>query len=218
MENLIRRPLTRRLAIYSIALAVLLSIGLSIYIHFNPSLWLDIAFSGEVQEHTHRLLTTIMQLVSWPGSPLVGIATVLATAAIFWLAKYRRAAMCFLLVLAADVLSYIIKFVVNRPRPTQEFVSVAGKQLAEPGFPSTHVVHYVVYFGFLAFVVMLIPKLASWLRYSIVAVCLLMIVSVSVSRIYLGAHWLTDVIAGYLFGGIFLAAIIAIYLHAGKKN
>lgn len=218
MQNIIDHPLTKWISLYIILIAILISVAMSIYIHLHPAQWLDFTLTGEVQEHSHRTITSIMQLISWPGSPILGISTVLLTSLVFWLLKYKRAAWCFLLVVLADLLSYIIKFVVNRPRPTQEVLSIAGKKLSDPGFPSTHVVHYVVYFGFLAFIVLLLPKIKPLLRYSIVGFCLFMIMTVSVSRIYLGAHWFSDVIAGYLFGLIFLAGIIGIYLKNNNKS
>jgi len=217
MQNIIDHPLTKQIAIYTVLTTILIAVIMSIYIYLHPTQWLDVKFSGELQEHSFTLLTKLMQLVSLPGNSAIGVATVLAASLVFWKIKHKRAAWCFLLVLVADLLSYIIKFVVNRPRPSQEIVSIAGRKLAEPGFPSTHVVHYVVYFGFLAFVVMLLPKFKPLLRYGIVGFCLFMIIAVSVSRIYLGAHWFSDVIAGYLFGLIFLAGIISIYLQKNSE-
>ena len=213
MEQYVRRVFSQTGALYLVFGAVLVSFIVSSYIHFHPNQWIDLAFTQEAKEHSYNFLTLIMKLISWPGNPAVGISTVLITAGIFWRMNKLKIAACFLLIIVADVFSYFIKFAINRPRPTMEVISVAGRHISEPGFPSTHVVHYVVYFGFLAFVIMILPRVNDWIRYSVVGGSIAMIAGISLSRIYLGAHWFTDVLAGYLFGSIFLAGVIAIYLH-----
>ena len=75
-------------------------------------------------------------------------------------------------------------------------------------FPSGHVVFFVQFFGFLLYLVAR-QKSPGWQRSATMFLVAWPITLVGVSRVYLGAHWPSDVLAGYLVGGIalFLMAV-----------
>ncbi len=68
-----------------------------------------------------------------------------------------------------------------------------------PGFPSGHAISVVVCYGLLAY--LLAPKMPSlfW-KIVVIAAALLIIVYVGFSRIFMGGHYLTDILAGYAVG------------------
>jgi undecaprenyl-diphosphatase len=80
------------------------------------------------------------------------------------------------------------------------------------GFPSGHVVHYVVFFGFILTVMIVNKKIPLFWRIFIGIFCTFLIFTISISRIYLGAHWATDVMGGYLYGFVYLGIILKFYL------
>jgi undecaprenyl-diphosphatase len=96
-------------------------------------------------------------------------------------------------------LDLFLKYAFHRTRPTSEAVKVL-QELTTPSFPSGHVVHYVVFFGFLLATMFYVPRIPKEVRIVIGAFCGFLILAVGFSRIYLGAHWATDVIGGYLVG------------------
>jgi len=104
----------------------------------------------------------------------------------------------------------VVKLLVRRMRPTASLVHVVG-HLTDYSFPSGHVVHYTTLLGFALYVVY-----ATWqgslLKRSVMLVLLTLIALVGPSRVYLGQHWATDVTAAYLFGGVWLAAMIELHL------
>ena len=69
-------------------------------------------------------------------------------------------------------------------------------------FPSGHVMFYTVFFGLGAW--MLWRYGGGWWRLPVIVACLGIIVAIGLSRLYLGAHWASDVIAAYLLSGTIL--------------
>ncbi|MBI2864510.1 MAG: phosphatase PAP2 family protein [Chloroflexi bacterium] len=108
---------------------------------------------------------------------------------------------------AASVI--LIKALVGRPRPAGERIRVATV-LPDFGFPSSHTAHYVSFYGFLAYLgaTQLRPGLRRRLS---VALPLFLVALVGPSRVYLGQHWLSDVIAAYLFGLAYLIGLTRAY-------
>jgi membrane-associated phospholipid phosphatase len=109
----------------------------------------------------------------------------------------------------------VVKILIHRPRPTLEN-AILFLSFAEPSFPSGHVVHYVVFFGFLSTVMIVDKGIPLFWRYFVGIISAYLILTVSISRIYLGAHWATDVIGGYLFGIVYLGIILKFYLKDPK--
>jgi undecaprenyl-diphosphatase len=107
------------------------------------------------------------------------------------------------------LINFIIKELVARPRPTDPPVWVYRPE-AGYAFPSGHVMFYSVFFGFLLFLAWRYLR-PGWPRGVVVALLAALILLVGFSRIYLGAHWLSDVVAGYLVGGLVLWAAIEVY-------
>jgi membrane-associated phospholipid phosphatase len=118
-----------------------------------------------------------------------------------------------LIVAAFNGVDGIIAFIVGRPRPTPQLVHV---NMSAPinSFPSGHVENVVVYFGFLLYLSLSKP-VSRW-RYRWILIpfqiyAALNILSIGFSRVYEGAHWLTDVSGGYLSGALFLVLVIVSY-------
>jgi membrane-associated phospholipid phosphatase len=83
-------------------------------------------------------------------------------------------------------------------------------------FPSGHVTSYVVFFGYLAFLAYRYLPRNNWRKVAL-AFCLFVCAIVGLTRLYLHAHWLSDVIAGYFLGFGLLFSQILIYLASCKK-
>lgn len=93
--------------------------------------------------------------------------------------------------------------VFDRPRPDAQL----GIVVSDASFPSGHAISSVVCYGLLAY--LLVPKMPSlfW-KWLIVIAAILTIAFTGFSRIYLGGHYLTDVVAGY---GLGLAWAVLVY-------
>jgi membrane-associated phospholipid phosphatase len=177
---------------------------------------LEIAISRELQEEKHPVLTAYMQFVSWFGYNQTAIPTILLTALLFSLFSYWREALFTLLTSLASVINSGLKLLIDRPRPTADVVEIYST-LQTNSFPSGHVVHYVVFFGFLLIVLYRLHRLNTYLRLVLALFFVLLIFSVPFSRMYLGAHWFIDVLAGFFLGLILLSGLLYFYFPANKR-
>jgi membrane-associated phospholipid phosphatase len=216
-ERYPRRRVLRRgrvwLAVYVVALLALLALALAARIYsVLPG---DLPFTRELQETRNPIIANVLTFISYIGFPTQSaIILILVTLGLI-VFRLRLEAVFLLLTLAADGIGGLVKTVVNRSRPSPSLVHVV-QRITSPSFPSGHTLHYVVFYGFLAFVFATSFR-PSWGRNLLIAVCGVLIVLVGPSRVFLGEHWLTDVVGGYLLGGLLLVPIIAGYLWAKAR-
>lgn len=101
--------------------------------------------------------------------------------------------------LGAQATTWIGKYAINRTRP--EFLDIATA--AAPSFPSGHSTAAMAVYGFLAYVV--VRRVPSRrVRFEMIYWTSVLIALIGFSRIYLGVHFLTDVLSGFLVGGFWL--------------
>lgn len=112
------------------------------------------------------------------------------------------------------LLNWLVKLAVDRPRPGREFIPAFGENTS---FPSGHATYAVVLFGFLFY---LTPRLfkrpaAIWISRSVL---LLLIILVGASRVYLEAHWPSDILGSLFFGVLLLFTAIILYNYYLKRG
>jgi undecaprenyl-diphosphatase len=205
-------PYRKRVLLYVLGAIVLGFMVLTFIVSAFPVSMVDREFSEEVQEHQYPLLDAVMKGVSWFGYMPYSMLTIVASALIFYLFKYKKEAVFVLLTLLSGVVSASAKILINRPRPTESFVRIVEKAKSD-SFPSGHVLLYVTFFGFIVLLMYHIKTIPKRLRILIAAIAFFMIFTVPVSRIYLGAHWFTDVLGGFLLGIICLMILSYLYLR-----
>lgn len=95
----------------------------------------------------------------------------------------------------AAVIWYTLSRFFERPRPPVQM----GIVVSDPSFPSGHVISAIACYGLLAY--LLVPKMPSrfW-KWVIVIAAVAVILFITFSRLFLGGHYLTDVLAGYAIG------------------
>jgi membrane-associated phospholipid phosphatase len=108
----------------------------------------------------------------------------------------------------------VIKALVARPRPTADLVQVYDSPESY-AFPSTTAFFAAVFLGMIGYLIWQPRR-----RVAIVTIGLLLLLSSGLSRVYVGAHWATDVLGGWLLGGAWLYVLIALHrwwLSKGTK-
>lgn len=135
-------------------------------------------------------LTPIMESISALASPVILMVMLLLIVAF---APGRRPGACCALNLAlVVVLNQVLKFIVQRPRPE------GFRLAAETGFsfPSGHSMVAMAFFGLLIWMVWRYERDRA-VRIGCSVALAVLIVAVGVSRIYLGVHYASDVVAGF---------------------
>ena len=135
--------------------------------------------------------------IVWILSPL---AVLIALVARRWLA-----ALSILLASSTGVLvGVVIKGRVARPRPTADLARVYDSPESY-SFPSITSFFAAVFLGMVGYLIWRPRR-----RVAIVTVGGLLLLSSGLSRVYVGAHWATDVLGGWLLGGAWLFVMIAL--------
>lgn len=167
-----------------------------------------LAFDEHLRALTHDLasprLTTLMRAASLYGGPSALVPAGVLAAAAFIIKRWRRGALLVVVTLAgAGLLNALLKFSFARVRPASFFdYPLPGS----PSFPSGHALYAASVFGGLA--VLLTARVRSLLlRIAIWLVAISLILLVGVSRVYLGVHYPSDVLAGYAIGVVWVTAV-----------
>jgi undecaprenyl-diphosphatase len=171
---------------------------------------IDLALARAVQAPQHPLVAALMAGVSQLGFPPFSFLLVLGVAGAFLAA--RRPTEAGILTAAAAgsaLLATSIQSLHARPRPEAGVLRVTS-ELPYYSFPSGHTIMYVAFFGFLAYLgyTRLRP---GRLRTLLLAALGALIVLVGPSRVYLGHHWPSDVLAAYALGLVYLVVLVRLY-------
>lgn len=143
-------------------------------------------------------LTTFLgdRLLIWP----------ITLGAILIVARRCRSLAAVLAVSAVSALfiEVAVKFLIDRPRP--------GSVGFLASFPSGHVMAAVAWWGLVPAVAYVLTK-SPMLRRIMLGASVVIVTSVAMSRVSLGAHWATDVVAGVLLGVVLTASAYRIAIH-----
>jgi membrane-associated phospholipid phosphatase len=149
------------------------------------------------------VLDYVMLGFTYVGEPIVLLIVCLCLS-IWLLYKNQRAEATVLVIAAvgAIVLNNLLKIIFGRARPALwERVVDVGQY----SFPSGHAMISMVIFGTIGY--LLASKFAQW-RVGIISLTLMLVTGIGLSRLYLGVHWPTDIVAGYAAGIVWLLTCI----------
>lgn len=166
------------------------------WVHDNKALPFDTAIIDFFQRHViSDTLTPTVKTVTTFGGVAAVVAVTATLLVVSIIAKRARIGVSLAACVAlAAGLNEIIKYWVRRPRPVDHRI------IPETGysFPSGHSMNNMAFYGFLIVLVFWFVQ-RKWLRWLIAAVLAAVVVAIGLSRIYLGVHYPSDVLAGWLF-------------------
>ncbi len=170
----------------------------------------DLAMTIKIQGFQRPWFRRAMAAVSWPGFPPQSrvIPPVVIAG---WLMTGQPVTALFQgLAWGGATLSTVLKALVRRPRPLPPAVQVVVAPLGGTSFPSGHVLTYVVFYGFLAYLIATHARPSPASRGAIAGL-LGLIALIGPSRVEEGHHWTTDVLASYLVGTAYALVLIQSY-------
>ena len=132
------------------------------------------------------------------GAAVITIALVMC--AFLWVLKHRIAVILVVVgVFGADLLNRVLKATFERPRPELFVLETPFDRPVSASFPSGHAMSAMVVYVLLAY---LIGRLGGrgWFTVLVNTLAAILIIAIGASRMYLGVHYPSDVIAGYLLG------------------
>lgn len=173
---------------------------------------LDTAVFNLLQALRTAPADSLMVGITELGGTHVLLLVALAMAAWLILQRcWRTAAYWAALVGVAEGLVSLFALVTSRPRPLDIYSGIGHFS-----FPSGHATSCIIVYGFLAYLIARRQSLP--MRVSIAIVTTVGIVLVGASRLYLGAHWLSDVLAGWCFGVAWLALAVIVHTRYGSHE
>jgi membrane protein DedA with SNARE-associated domain/membrane-associated phospholipid phosphatase len=180
----------------------------------------SIRFDGPVlrwfARHREPWLTTVMRIVTDMGSSAFLIPLVLVVGAWYWrrLGKPRPMVLLGAAYGGSELLSQAIRALAGRARPP---AGLAVGHFHGYSFPSGHTTNSTAVYGMLA--VVLASSTPRWGRkVSVWAGAVSIGTAVGITRLYLGAHWLTDVLGGWALGTVWLLVVATVLQAIGGRR
>jgi membrane-associated phospholipid phosphatase len=156
---------------------------------------------------TAPAFVAVMRTLSDSGSALAWqVVTVVVAAYLLFRRHWKLAAFTIVTIAGSSLVNTAVKLLVNRKRPLvdQPFVNEPGAS-----FPSGHSQAAVVGYGVL--LLLLLPALSREWRRVAVVVAALMVLGIGFSRVALAAHFVSDVLAGFALGAVWLGLMTALF-------
>lgn len=184
---------------------------LIILVRQKPFFVTDLEISKFIQSIQEPPFTWFMNFLSDLGTflPYTGLS-ILTFGLLRFHHQYKASAYLALSVIGSVAISLFFKLLVARPRPDGNLVHQVNQFYYPDSFPSQHVLEFLGLFGFLLFLSLTrIPNIRLKIFSS--TIFFILISTIGISRIFLGAHWFTDVLGSYLIGFVWLGLIISFY-------
>ncbi len=167
----------------------------------------DVTVANWMLAHVTERGAVVATWVSWLGD--TALSGLLATAVVLlFLHRYPASAVTVALTTIGGMLLVTwLKPIFHRPRPDYAVELLAGSSWS---FPSGHSMASIVGYGIVAYFRIGLER-RRWRRRVIFATVCLMILLVGYSRLYLGVHYFSDVIGGFVAGALWLLACIEVH-------
>ncbi len=171
----------------------------------DPLVQSDLRVITLLQIFHNSALNRIMLFITYLGSaPVILFGLLLATVFLAWQRRWHYITSLLISVGGGELFVWLIKNLIERPRP--ELVNALTPEQGY-SFPSGHGFVALSFYGLIAYFLWRGSR-RWWTKIFIFIATVSIIVAIGLSRIYLGVHWPTDVLASYASGAAWLTVII----------
>ncbi len=163
---------------------------------------LDLLINSKMALLQNPFLTKIMTVITGIGSEIcLAVLSILLLCFLLYKKRYHKSLLLAFGMLGGLLIELSIKAIIQRERPESALAEATGYS-----FPSAHAMMTLVFFAILIYTVKDDIK-SLFLRYLFIAASIFLVLLVSFSRLYLGVHWLSDVIGGLAIGTVWLLVL-----------
>ena len=190
-------------------LLLVISAILAVFAHSTPYFPGDIPAMQFIQSLNSPFLTSFMTIVSQGFTGIPAVLLVIACVLIIW---WRLGMLEAIFMAATGVLSPIanlFKLIIEQPRPPATLANIITP-FGGLGFPSGHAFFAAMVLGMLIYFILKNITLPA-VRVLLISVLIFTILLVGYSRVYLGDHWVSEVVESYIIAGGFLLLLTAFY-------
>jgi undecaprenyl-diphosphatase len=171
-----------------------------------------------VDLHRSPTLEPIMLEITFLGTGTVVVMIVAVSGLFLWLTNHKYSALLLLIATVGGILlNNLLKVGFGRPRPQ---IIDWGADVVSWSFPSGHAMSAAVVYGTVAYLAARLQK-RRWHRVLTLVFAVVLILMIGATRLYLGVHYPSDVIAGIIIGlawaGFCMATLEAIQLYAKNR-
>lgn len=193
---------------------ILFGVGLNTFIELTDELaenelgTFDDAVSSYVVSFRSGTLTPYFRFMTEVGDRYAYVIISIALGAYFFIRhkNWKFIVQTVSVLLLSTLTNILLKSVINRARPSHEHLV----EVTTLSFPSGHSMSAMAFYGFLVYLA-IVSKIPILLKTFIVTLLVVTILSVGISRIYLGVHYPSDVAAGFIGGLIWVTFCIVVF-------
>lgn len=198
-----------RVPLLAVAIAAAVAVGvLTAIVITHPYLSLDATVQRDIQTTNLGPITLTFPFLTWLGGP--GGIYMQVVVFLLVLLLNRRAWLLAVAAFAGGLWYPIIVNLVNRPRPTVGQILRVTEHPGSTSYPSGHLIFITISAAVLMLCIghRYLPRWARPIGWAVVAAIVL---AVGLNRIYVGAHWPTDVLAGILISTGWLTLVVSVH-------